>query len=161
MENLEIIVAAHKFMEGLDTNFLKRIVRCATAVEFGAGKHIFQQGEKAENFYLLTKGRIAVGLDSPEKGTLLVETLNAGDVLGWSWLVPPHKWRFNAMATAATYAIVINGESLRVLCEEDHELGFEIMKRFLGVIAARLEMANLQLLDLYTLRKDPKEMVLK
>ncbi|OIO38199.1 MAG: hypothetical protein AUJ72_02875 [Candidatus Omnitrophica bacterium CG1_02_46_14] len=161
MENFENIIAGHKFLEGLDKNFLKKIVRCATAVEFGAGKHIFRQGDTAENFYLLIKGRVAVGLDSPEKGTLLVETLSAGEVLGWSWLVPPHKWRFNATATSATYAIVINGEKLRLLCEDDHELGFEITKRFLNVIATRLEMANLQLLDLYTLRKDVKEMILK
>lgn len=152
MENLEGIVAGHHFLEGLSKDFLKKIVSCATAVEFSAGKNVFRQGENAEVFYLLTRGRVAVGLDSPEKGSLLVETLNAGDVLGWSWLVPPYKWRFNAVTTAATQAVAVNGGQLRSLCEKDPELGYEIMKRFSSVIAARLEMAGLQILDLYALR---------
>ncbi len=148
MDNLESLISGHKFLKGLSAGLLKKIVSCATVADFPAGKYIFKQGEKAANFYLLTKGRVAVGLDSADKATMHVETLNAGDVLGWSWLVAPYQWRFHALATGATYAVVINGEKLRGLCESDHELGYEIMKRFLDVIAARLEMANLQYLDL-------------
>ena len=154
MENLEKIVATHHFLEGLNKDFIEQILDCATTAEFSAGKAIFRQGEAAESCYLLVKGRVAVGLDSPEKGSLLVETLNAGDVLGWSWLVPPYKWRFNAVATAATHAIAINGGKLRALCEKNHELGFEVMKRFLSVIAQRIEMANMEILDLHALRTE-------
>ena len=153
MENLKAIIAGHDFLKGLKQSFLDKITDCASTADFSAGKHIFQLHEKAENFYLLTKGRVAVGLDSAEKGSLLVETLDAGDVLGWSWLVPPHQWRFNAVAISATQAVVVNGEKLRALCEKDFEFGYEIMKRFSNVIAERLEMANLQILDLYTLKK--------
>ncbi len=156
MENLERIIAGHRFLEGMKKTFLDKIAACATAADFNAGKYIFRQGEPAEHFYLLTKGRVAVGLDSVDKGTLLVETLDAGSVLGWSWLVPPHQWRFNAVATSSAYAVAVNGQKLRALCEADPAFGYEIMKRFSNVIAERLEMANLQILDLYALRKEAK-----
>lgn len=161
MENFDKIIASHRFLEGLDAALLQKITQCAVPVNFGAGKYIFRQGEKAENFYLLTKGRVTVGLDSPEKGTFLVETLNMGDVLGWSWLVPPYQWRFNAVAASMTNAIAVHGEKFRMLCEEDHELGYQITKRFLSVIANRLEMANLQILDLCAFRNAAKDTPLK
>ncbi|OIO38300.1 MAG: hypothetical protein AUJ71_03350 [Candidatus Omnitrophica bacterium CG1_02_49_16] len=156
MVDLEKIVTSHRFLGGLNQQHLDKIVGCSVMADFNAGKYIFRQGDKAENFYLLTKGRVTVGLDSPEKETLLVETLNVGDVLGWSWLVPPFKWRFNAVAASATHAIVVNGEQLRSLCEEDHELGFQITKRFLNVIATRLEMANEQFLDMVAMKRGIK-----
>ncbi len=156
MENLEKAVADHRFLKGLDKRFLKKIIPHAAFVTFNAGKLIFRQGEKAAFFYLLTQGRVAVELYSPERGSLLIETLDAGDVLGWSWLVAPYKWRFNAQAIAETRAIAIDGERLRKLCEEDYELGYLVFKRFLDVITARLEAANIQILDLYGLPKGAK-----
>ena len=156
MENLKGIIADHRFLEGLNKTYLEKIVQCASAADFSAGKFIFRQGEPAENFYLLTKGRVTVGLESPEKGSLLVETLDAGAVLGWSWLVPPYKWRFNALATSATHAVAVNGAKLRALCEADQAFGYEIMKRFSNVISERLEMANLQILDLSAVKKEVK-----
>lgn len=146
-EYVEKAVAQHKFLEGLEPRWLEKIAACSTVAQFAPGKPIFKQGDPAENFYLITRGRVAVGLESAGKGTLLVETLNVGEVLGWSWLVPPHQWRFNAVAASVTHAVVVNGKELTRLCEEDHGLGYEIMKRFLGVIAARLEMANVQILE--------------
>lgn len=156
MENLERIIAGHHFLEGLSKGYLDKIISCASAADFSAGKYIFRQGEPAENFYLLTKGRVTVGLESAEKGSLLVETLDAGAVLGWSWLVPPYKWRFNAQATSSTHAVAVNGAKLRVLCETDHAFGYEIMKRFSHVISERLEMANLQILELSALKREVK-----
>jgi hypothetical protein len=78
-----------------------------------------------------------------------IHTRHEGEVLGWSWMVPPYRWHFDARASETTRAIAMDGKCLRTKCDEDHDLGYEIMKRFSLVIAERLEATRLQLMDIY------------
>ncbi|MBI2094740.1 MAG: cyclic nucleotide-binding domain-containing protein [Candidatus Omnitrophica bacterium] len=151
MEKLESLIGKYPFFRGMRARHLKEITRHAARVTFRAGEAIFEDGERADRFYLLMDGRIVVELYSPGYQDLLIQTLSAGDVLGWSWLVPPYQWRFNARAIAQTHAVGFDARRLRALCDRDQELGYEIQKRFLIVITARVESASLQLLDLYGL----------
>ena len=84
---------------------------------------------------------------------MMIQTIDEGDVLGWSWLFPPYVWHFDVKAVELTRAIAMDGECLRNKCEEDHELGYEIMKRFSHVMVNRLSATRLQLLDIYGKRK--------
>ena len=83
---------------------------------------------------------------------ITVQTIREGEILGWSWLIPPYRWRFDAKAADLTRAIALDGKCLRTKSEEDHDLGYELMKRFAGIIVERLESARLQLLDVYKAR---------
>ncbi|MER3445715.1 MAG: hypothetical protein C4291_02255 [Candidatus Dadabacteria bacterium] len=75
----------------------------------------------------------------PEREPITIHTLGEGDVLGWSWLFPPYRWRFSARAVAHTEAIVLDGRYIRARCEEDHDLGYELLKRFAEVIEQRFQ----------------------
>lgn len=149
METLERILEEHPFFSGLHSDYVKLLVSCASNVRFNSGEMIFRQGQTASHFYLLRHGMVAIELPGPHSGPVTIQTLGAGEVLGWSWLVPPYCWRFEARALQLTRAISLNAECLRTKCEEDHDLGYELMKRFTPIMVQRLEASRLQLLDIY------------
>lgn len=157
MEKLENLIAIYPFFCGMNKSHLKKLADCAKLVNFEQGRLVCEDNENAHYSYLIMDGRVAVELESPEHGELLIQTLWTGDILGWSWLVPPYKWRFNARAVVATSAVAFNTKRLRALCEKDRHLSNEILKRFLIVITARLEATRIQLLDLYGFQKRRKK----
>ncbi len=149
MENLNRILTEHPFLSGMDKKHLELLTGCASNVVFKAGEYIFREGEDADSFYFIRSGKIVIETFVPHQGAILIHTRNAGEVLGWSWLVPPYKWHFDARAIEVTRALAMDGKCLRGKCEEDHDLGYEIMKRFNLVIAERIEATRLQLMDIY------------
>lgn len=149
MEDLTNILAEHPFFKGLSDEYIKLIVGCASNVKYEAGKTILREGEEANNFYLLRTGKVSIEIKTPNKGPIIIGTLSEGDILGWSWLVPPYVWHFDAKALELTRGIALDGKCLRNKCENDHNLGYELLKRFSEIIVKRLEATRLQLLDIY------------
>ncbi len=152
METLEPILASHPFFKELDKKHVSFVSGCASNVRFDKGKFIFREGEEAHQFYLIREGKVAVEIYAPNKGHLTVQTLDEGDILGWSWLLPPYQWHFDARVLEATRAIALDGKCLRKKCEEDHNFGYEFLKRFAHIISDRLSSTRIQLLDLYDVR---------
>ncbi len=149
METLEPILSQHAFFRDLPPEYLKIVVGCASNVKFAQGEFLFREGGDADKFYLVRQGNIALEVFTTHKGPVTLQTLGEGEVIGWSWLIPPYHWHFNARATEVTRAIAMDGKCLRGKCEEDHSLGYELMKRFTHIMEERLQAARLQLLDLY------------
>jgi CRP/FNR family transcriptional regulator, cyclic AMP receptor protein len=146
---LEPRLAQHPFFQGLDPQYLQLVVGCAANVVFPAGKVIFRMDEEADHFYLIRKGKVAIELYAPPRGTITIQTLHEGEVLGWSWLIPPYRPRFNARAVERTVAIGMDGRCLRGKCEVDHNLGYELLMKVVPILVSRLEATRIQLLDLY------------
>jgi CRP-like cAMP-binding protein len=149
METLERILSGHPFFEGLPRVDLELIVGCASNVRFEARQFLFRTGEEANEFFLVRSGRIALEVAPPGRASVAVQTLGEGEILGWSWLVPPYHWVFDARAIEPTRAIALDGKCLRAKCESDHDLGYELLKRFAHIMEQRLQAARLQLLDVY------------
>ncbi|MFH0990810.1 MAG: cyclic nucleotide-binding domain-containing protein [bacterium] len=149
METLERILKEHAFFKGLDPAHIELITGCSSNVRFDAGHHIFHEGEEANQFYLIRQGRVALEIMMPQKGAITIETIGEGDILGWSWLLPPYQWHFDAKAQDVVRAIALDGKCLRGKCEQDTKLGYELMKRFAHIMEQRLESTRIQLLDLY------------
>jgi CRP-like cAMP-binding protein len=152
METLERIIANHPFFAGLDGGFTNLMVSCASNVRFKAGDYIFKEGDPANTFYLIREGRVAVEVFAPQHKPIIVATLGVGEILGWSWLLPPYHWKNQARAVEETRAIALDGKCLRTKCEQNHDLGYEVLKRFARIIEQRLEATRLQLLDVYSAR---------
>jgi CRP-like cAMP-binding protein len=149
MQTLEPILAAHPFFKGLDERYLHLLVGCASNVRFDAGEFLLREGEEANRFYLIRSGKVRLEIFTPGQGPIAIQTIGAGDVLGWSWLMPPYRWNLDAQALEPVRAIVLDGACLRGKCEADHDLGYELHKRFAPLIVQRLQATRLQLLDLY------------
>ena len=152
MDKLDRILSQHPFFNDLSPEYLQLVTGCASNVRFEQEQMIFREGEEANQFYLLREGRVALQLFAPDRGHITVETLGEGDILGWSWLTPPYNWHFDAKALDLTRAIALDGKCLRNKCEADHNLGYELLKRFTNIIEQRLSSTRLQLLDLYGVR---------
>ena len=152
METLERIIAEHPFFADLDAAFTRLMVGCASNVRFKKGDHIFREGAPADTFYLIREGKVAVEVSAPQHEPIIVATLVEGEILGWSWLLAPYKWKHQARATEGVRAIALDGKCLRQKCEENHDLGYEVLKRFARIIEQRLEATRLQLLDVYAVR---------
>jgi CRP/FNR family cyclic AMP-dependent transcriptional regulator len=136
---LQQAVAEHPFLQGLNARHLETLTECAMLTHFEAGQVIFHEGEIANRFYLIQRGQVCVETQAGESGVLPIQTIGAGNVLGWSWLFPPYYWHFGAYAMEPTDAIFFYGTRLRERCEEDPTFGYELMKRVSGVLLQRLQ----------------------
>ncbi len=151
LSTLEPLLKEHSFFQGLKPEYIQLLVECASNIKFEAGEMIFQRGEQANRFYLIRNGRVSIEISSPGKRAITIKSLTDHDVLGWSWLYPPYEWQFDARALELTRAIALNGQCLRGKCDNDPELGYEMMKRFSFIMLESLQATRLQLLDLYGL----------
>ena len=151
MRTLEGILAEHPFFNGWEPRYLQLAVGCAKNVRFNAGEFVFQEGEEANTFYLIREGRVALEVAFPGRRTVTIQTLDGGEMLGWSWLIPPYHWRFDARAVKTTIAIALDGKCLRRKCEEDHELGYELVKQVVSSLGQRLDATRMRLLDIYSI----------
>ena len=152
METLEPILAQHPFFQDIDPAHRQLMAGCAANVRFSASTDLFREGDAADQFYLIRHGRVALQVFIPGQGRVTIETIESGDVLGWSWLFPPYRWHFDAQALELTRAIAFDGECLRAKCDDDHDLGYTLMQRFARIMTQRLQATRLQLLDVYGVR---------
>lgn len=149
MEGLESILRQLPFFAGLKDEFCTLVAGCAKNVRFDAGHYLFQEGESADQFYVLRHGRVALELTAPGRGSVTFQTLGPGELVGVSWLIPPYRWTYDARALELIRAISIDAACLRQKSEADHDLGYEMMKRFMPVLIQRLQATRLQILDVY------------
>jgi CRP-like cAMP-binding protein len=149
-------VALHPFLAGMNPAQLAILTDCAMSTHFKKGQTILREGEFANRFYLVESGKVvlesAEGLGEP----VVVQSIGAGDLLGWSWMFPPYVWQFTARALEQTTAIFFYGTILREYCEKDHSLGYELFKRMSVVMMKRLQAARKQMLSTHVQGASPE-----
>ncbi len=150
MENLGRVISEHPFCKGLEAHAVDLLTNCSSNVRLLPGHHLFREGTEANQFYLIREGKISLESPAPQSPCVSVEYVEAGEVLGWSWLVPPHRWRFGARAVEPVSAIAVNGKCLRAKCEKNSDLGYALLKRSVEILGQRLEATRFRLLDLYS-----------
>ena len=128
---------------------LELIAGCASNVVFGEGDRLFREGDPADVFFLVRHGLVALDAYVPNRGQVTVETVGAGEVVGWSWLVPPYRWHFTGRAVEPVRAVQFDAVCLRGKCDDDAELCRNLLKRFSQVLVGRLQATRLQLMDVY------------
>jgi len=149
MKTIEDLLGDHPFFEGLSRDHMALLSGCGKNVVFEEGDDVFREGQAANHFYVIRHGRVSIDIRSAGRDSVRIETLEDGNVLGWSWLVPPYQWHFDAKAVLLTRAVALDAECLRGKCEADPNLGYEMYKRFSRIMMDRLMATRLQLLDLY------------
>ncbi|HZW04666.1 MAG TPA: Crp/Fnr family transcriptional regulator [Anaerolineaceae bacterium] len=148
VDYLKVFQSIPWFLE-LKPESLERLASIAQICQLAPGEVLFQEGDRSNYLYLLLDGEVNLTSHVPTHGSLQIYTAQPLDVIGWSSLTPIVRQRTaNAQAVSATRLLTFDGESLRKLCEQDHDLGFIIMRRLANVVASRLLITRLQLLDL-------------
>jgi CRP/FNR family cyclic AMP-dependent transcriptional regulator len=149
MQTLDEIVGLSPVFEGLEPAQIEFIAGCAQLATADAGERLFREGDQADTFFLVRRGRVALTTHVPGRGDVMIETLEPGEVVGWSWLFEPDKWHFDARAVESTGVVAFDGACLRGKCEADTALGYELMRRFAQVMIDRLQHTRTLLLDVY------------
>ena len=129
---------------------LQQLASTGHAVTLQAGHRLFREGEPAHGCWLLHDGRVALDITVPGRGQLVVQTLGRGDVLGWSWLVPPHRWHFSAVvlqtvACHRNWTPPCSATSLTATRASDYPL----TQGLFTAVVQRLQSTRARLLDLY------------
>ena len=148
-QQLDELLAHVPFFAGMGETETALIAGCGSNVHFDVGETIFRQGDPADAFFVVRHGTVAVGNFVPPRGDLVIETLESGDLLGWSWLFPPYRSHFDARALTAVRATQFDGACLREKCAADTAFGYDLMSRFAQLLIERLQWTRLRLLDIY------------
>jgi CRP/FNR family cyclic AMP-dependent transcriptional regulator len=149
MKGLEELIADASVFAGLDPSALALIAGCAGNDHFRGGAYVFREGDPADRFFLIRRGEVALEVHAPGSAPHVIDTIGAGEVVGWSWLFEPFRWQFDARAISPTRMVGFDGACLRGKCDADHELGYQLMRRFASTMLERLQATRLQLLDIY------------
>ncbi len=141
------MLAEHPFFRGFAPEHLQVIAGCAQNAHFKADTYLLREGEPAPNFYVLRSGKVALEMNIPGWGTVTIQTFNAGEVFGWSWLFPPYTWHFSARAVEDIQVTAFDGGCLRGKAEQNHALGYALTIKFAEVMMQRLQATRLRLLE--------------
>jgi CRP-like cAMP-binding protein len=148
-------LALHRFLADLPTGWLHRLAVHGRPVMWPAARRVCREDGRAERFWLVESGAVALDFHVPGRGDVVIERIGTGDVLGWSWLIEPYRWSLGAVTTDDCRAIEFDAPGVRALIAEEPDLGRELTARFLTVMAHRLQTARGRLVELYAYPADP------
>jgi CRP/FNR family cyclic AMP-dependent transcriptional regulator len=149
VETIDTILRDVPLFSGLADEEFELMAGCGSNVHFREEELLFREGDAADTFYVVRHGSVVLELFVPGRGPVTIETIESGDVIGWSWLFPPYRWHFDARALVDVRATGFDGACLRGKCEADSRLGYDLMTRFAQVMMERLQWTRLRLLDVY------------
>jgi CRP/FNR family cyclic AMP-dependent transcriptional regulator len=121
----------------------------ATELRLSAGEVLFEEDGPADAFYIVVEGTIGLELTTPGKDPIVIQTLGAGDLVGVSWLFPPHRWNWRARAIVDSHLAAFDAALIRSKMEVNRDLALEVLTVVSREVAVRLHRTRVQLLDLY------------
>jgi CRP/FNR family transcriptional regulator, cyclic AMP receptor protein len=148
-EQIRALLASHCFIQGMRADYVDRIVAHAGVRTYPEGTRLFSEGGPADEFHLVIEGRVALEMFIPGRGTQVLDSVDACETAGWSWLVPPYRWFFDARAVTDVRAVTVDAAALRDLCEADPAFGYDLLQRTTRVMLERMQAARVRLADLY------------
>lgn len=140
-------LSSHEFFSGFNDDILKFLCECSSMHEIKKGQILFRQGENADKFYVLRKGCISIQMPAIIGPNLEIQALGKNQILGWSWLIPPFKWSFQAMAEEDSELLMFDGTAILARCEREPKFGYELLKKFAALMSMRLDAARQKMMD--------------
>lgn len=141
-KSIEQSIAEHPFFAGLPKKSVSFLASCAKKRRLVEDDVLFSHGGKADRFFLVLDGRVTVEVAAIQGPSLDLRELGPGDLLGWSWLIPPYQWHFQARAEEPSEVLEFDGAAVLRRCEEDPAFGYDLFKRFSGLMSERLAAAR-------------------
>jgi CRP/FNR family transcriptional regulator, cyclic AMP receptor protein len=138
---------AHEFFSEFSDDVLKFLCECSSTRLIEEGQILFRQDENADKFYVIRSGRISIEMPAIMGPTLEIQSLGMDQVLGWSWLISPYKWNFQTKAEENSELLQFDGTAILARCEQDSQFGYELLKKFAGLMSVRLSAAREKMMD--------------
>src|SRR4051812_45098720 len=149
MEQIAELLADVPALRALSAEHRQTIAGCAMNRVFAPGELLLGEGQPADTFFVIRRGSVALETFSPRRGAITIETVDDGELLGWSWLVPPYRTAFDARALGSTHTIAFDAICLRGKFAADPALGYDLLQLFTAVMVERLQSTRRRLLDIY------------
>lgn len=149
MKTIDILLKEHPFFWDMENTYVDLIAGCGRNLVYKADDWLAREGDTADKFYVIREGRVAVETEIPGRGRVVLATIGAGEIVGWSWIFPPYQWTFDVRVRQTAHVVALDGKCLREKCETDKAMGYQLMKRFSRIMAERLKAARLQVMDIY------------
>jgi CRP-like cAMP-binding protein len=146
-QSIKDYLADHEFFSGFSDDILTFLCNYSSSFEIKKDLVLFRQGEKADKFYVVRKGLMSIQMPAIMGPNLEIQTLGNDQVLGWSWLISPYKWTFQAFARQDTELLMFDGAAILAKCEQDSKFGYELMKKFAELMSVRLDAARRKLME--------------
>lgn len=146
-QSIEEFLSAHAFFSKMDASFLKFLADSVTELQVKQGGVLFKHGNRADKFYLLRNGQVSIQVPAVMGPTLEIQTLGENQILGWSWLIPPYRWSFQARALEDSDLLEFDGSAILARCEDDPKFGYDLFKRFAALMSERLDAARQKMMD--------------
>lgn len=140
-------------MGALSPENADKLRKLGTQVAFASGERVFEEGDKAERFWIIHTGSITLEQHVPGRSDHVVETIGHGELLGWSWLFPPYTWHLSGETGSPVRAVEFDAAEVRALCDRDHELGYALTLVVGETISRRLQRSRSRLIDMYGARR--------
>ena len=140
-------LSAHEFFSEFSDDDLKFLCECSSMREIKKGQILFRQGEHADKFYVVRSGRISIQMPAIMGPTLEIQAVEEDQVLGWSWLISPYKWNFQTKAEEDSELLQFDGVAILARCEQEPKFGYELLKKFAGLMSVRLNAARQKMMD--------------
>jgi CRP/FNR family cyclic AMP-dependent transcriptional regulator len=145
-ETTAAALAAHPFLRGMSRDHLAVLAEAASDVMFAPRDRLFDDGGTACRFWLIQSGFVALDLLVPGEGRVRIDTVGMGELVGWSWLFPPYKCAFGAVAASPVEAFEFDARAVRAQCAADPAFGYELTRRLAEVLAKRLQSTRFRLI---------------
>jgi len=140
-------LSAHEFFSEFSDDVLKFLCESSSTREIKKREILFRQGENADKFYVVRSGRVSIQIPAIMGPVLEIQTLGKDQVLGWSWLISPYKWNFQTRAEEDSELLQFDGSAILARCEQDPQFGYELLKKFAGLMSERLNAARQKMMD--------------
>lgn len=144
---LDVLTTIPWFLD-LSKRQLEALASISSLVEFKAGQMIFNEGDQLDNMYIILDGEVGVDMSVPTRGQVRIYVAEPLDIIGWSKMTPVVRQRVaSTTALKNTRLLLIQGDDLLTLCDQDRQVGYVIFKRLANIVASNMLMTKLQLLD--------------
>ena len=140
-------LSAHEFFSQFRDDDLKFLCECSSTREIKKGQILFRQGEHADKFYVVRSGRISIQMPAIMGPTLEIQAVDEDQVLGWSWLISPYQWNFQTKAEEDSELLQFDGVAILARCEQEPKFGYELLKKFAGLMSVRLNAARQKMMN--------------
>ena len=137
----------HEFFSELSEDLIISLREYVNMIKLKKGQMLFQQGDRADKFYIIRNGRISIQIPALTGPTLKIQDLNTDQVLGWSWLISPYQWQFQAKVEEDSKLLEFDGTRILAKCEQEPKFGYELLKRFASLMSDRLDASRQKMMD--------------
>ena len=150
MKTVAEFVREHALFAGMDGGQVDFISGCGQLTRFTTGDYLVRENDPADYCYLIVEGRAVIETHRHNQPPSPLLTLSSNEIIGWSWLIPPYRYQFDARAVTDLRTVRLDGRCIREKCEDDPALGYQLLKRVAAAMASRIHCARFQLLNVYS-----------